>query len=79
MEVLVLALRGAPEVYQSFCFSQIFHLVQWRIYKKRFNLWDQLRLSAIEEAQQNVVAVIRRLDENGEIYLGRGNQDAVVK
>jgi flagellar motor switch protein FliG len=25
------------------------------------------------------VAVIRRLDETGEIYIGRGDQDAVVK
>ena len=37
------------------------------------------RLSAVEEAQQSVVAVIRRLDETGEIYIGRGDQDAVVK
>ncbi|HAB97403.1 MAG TPA: flagellar motor switch protein FliG, partial [Enterococcus sp.] len=34
---------------------------------------------AVEEAQQSVVAVIRRLDETGEIYIGRGDQDAVVK
>ena len=38
-----------------------------------------VRLSSVEEAQQKVVAVIRRLDDAGEIYIGRGDQDAVVK
>ena len=38
-----------------------------------------VRLSSVEEAQQKVVAVIRRLDDAGEIYIGRGEQDAVVK
>ena len=36
------------------------------------------RLSAVEEAQQEIVGVIRKLDEAGEIYIGRGEEDAVV-
>lgn len=36
------------------------------------------RLSAVEEAQQRVVSVIRMLDEKGEVYLRRGEQDAII-
>jgi flagellar motor switch protein FliG len=35
-------------------------------------------LSNIEEAQQKIVGVIRRLDEAGEIIIQRGGQDEVV-
>ena len=47
--------------------------------KEEIQFMGPTRLSAIEEAQQHVVGVIRRLDEAGEIYIGRGDQDAVVK
>ena len=36
------------------------------------------RLSVVEEAQQKIVTVIRRLDDQGEIYIRRGDQDAIV-
>ncbi len=37
------------------------------------------RLSVVEEAQQKIVSVIRRLDDQGgEIYIRRGEQDAIV-
>ena len=37
------------------------------------------RLSAVEEARQKIVTVIRRLDEQGEVYIMRGEQDAIVE
>jgi flagellar motor switch protein FliG len=36
------------------------------------------RLRDVEEAQQRVVQVIRRLDEAGEIIIARGGEDAIV-
>ena len=36
------------------------------------------RLSAVEEYQQKIVGVIRMLDEKGEIYIRRGEQDAII-
>ena len=77
-EVLVLALKGAPEDIKAFVFSNLSSRAVENL-QEEIQFMGPTRLSAIEEAQQNVVAVIRRLDENGEIYLGRGNQDAVVK
>ena len=36
------------------------------------------RLSVVEEAQTKIVTVIRRLDDQGEIYIRRGDQDAII-
>jgi len=37
-----------------------------------------IRLREVEEAQQRIVGVIRRLDEAGEIIISRGGKDAVI-
>lgn len=36
------------------------------------------RLRDVEEAQQRIVQIIRRLDETGEIIIARGGEDAIV-
>jgi len=37
-----------------------------------------VRLKDVEEAQQNIVNVIRRLEDAGEIVISRGRGDEVV-
>lgn len=37
-----------------------------------------IRLREVEEAQQKIVQIIRRLDETGEIIIARGGEDAVL-
>ncbi len=37
-----------------------------------------VRLKDVEEAQQRIVAVIRKLDEEGEIVLGKGGKDDII-
>jgi len=37
-----------------------------------------VRLREVEEAQQNIVQIIRRLDEAGEIIISRGGEDEVI-
>lgn len=37
-----------------------------------------IRLRDVEEAQQRIVAIIRRLDEAGEIVIARGGEDAII-
>lgn len=76
--MLVLALKGTTEDIRQFIFSNLSSRAVQNI-KEEIQFMGPTRLSAIEEAQQHVVAVIRRLDEAGEIYIGRGDQDAVVK
>lgn len=37
-----------------------------------------IRLREVEEAQQKIVQIIRRLDETGEIIIARGGEDAIL-
>jgi flagellar motor switch protein FliG len=37
-----------------------------------------VRLQVVEEAQAGIVRVIRELEESGEIFIGRGDEDAFV-
>lgn len=76
--MLILALKGTTDEIREFIYSNLSSRAVENI-KEEIQFMGPTRLSAVEEAQQNVVAVIRRLDEAGEIYIGRGDQDAVVK
>ena len=37
-----------------------------------------VRLIEVEQAQQRIVGIVRRLDETGEIILSRGGEDAII-
>lgn len=37
-----------------------------------------VRLIDVEKAQQQIVGIIRRLDEAGEIVMSRGGDDAII-
>ena len=37
-----------------------------------------VRLSAVEEAQQKLVAMVRRLEEAGEVVIDRGRKDEMI-
>lgn len=76
-DVLELALKGSDENIKDFIFANLSSRAVENI-KEDLEFMGPTRLSAVEEAQQKIVAVIRQLDEKGEIYLGRGEQDAVV-
>lgn len=76
--VLVLALKGTGDDIKEFIFSNLSSRAVENI-KEEMQFMGPTRLSAVEEAQQKVVSIIRRLDEEGEIYITRGEQDDVVK
>jgi flagellar motor switch protein FliG len=46
--------------------------------KEDMEFMGPVKLRLVEEAQQKIVAVIRRLEESGEIQLGRGEEDVLV-
>ena len=46
--------------------------------KEEIEYMGPVRLRDVEEAQQRIVAVIRQLDEAGEIALARGGEDAII-
>ena len=37
-----------------------------------------VRMRDVEEAQQKIVAVIRRLEEEGEIIISKGGKDEII-
>lgn len=74
---LALALKGVSEDIKQAIFQNISARAEESL-QEEMEFMGPARVSAVEEAQQKIVAVIRRLDEKGEIYLRRGEQDAVV-
>ena len=74
---LALALKRVSDDIKQFIFQNLSSRAVETL-QEELQFMGPARLSAVEEAQQKVVAVIRRLDEVGEIYLRRGEQDAVI-
>ncbi len=74
---LALALKGVSEEVSS----RIFKNVSKRgaeMLREDIEFMGPVRLKDVEEAQQRVVGVIRRLDEAGEIILARGGEDTII-
>ena len=74
---LALALKGVSDEIKNFIYGNISSRAVETL-KEDLQFMGPIRLSAVEEAQQRIVTVIRRLDEKGEIYLRRGDQDAII-
>jgi len=74
---LALALKGVSDEIKSFIYENLSTRAVETL-KEDLQFMGPTRLSAVEEAQQRIVTVIRHLDENGEIYLRRGDQDAII-
>lgn len=74
---LVLALKGASEEVATIIYDNLSSRAA-EMLKEDIKFIGPVRLSQVEEAQQRIVAVIRNLDEAGEIIMGRGDQDTVI-
>lgn len=74
---LAKALKGASDEL----LNRIFRNMSQRageMLKEEMEFLGPIRLREVEESQQNIVRVIRRLDEAGEIIISRGGEDEVV-
>lgn len=76
-EDLALALKGASERLATTIFSNMSTRAA-EILKEDIEFMGPVRLNTVEEAQRKIVAVIRKLDEAGEIILGRGDNDGII-
>lgn len=74
---LVMALKGVSESLREFVFGNVSSRAAESL-REDIEFLGPARLSVVEEAQQKIVSVIRRLDDQGEIYIRRGEQDAIV-
>lgn len=76
-EMLVIALKGASEDVTSVLYANLSKRAAETI-REDIEYLGPVRLSAVEEAQQRIVGVIRRLEDAGEIVIGRGDSDSLI-
>lgn len=74
---LALALKGASEDVANVLFSNMSKRMQDMI-KEDMQFMGPVRLRDVEEAQQAIVNVIRKLEDAGEIVISRGGGDEII-
>ena len=74
---LELALKSTTEEVQNVIFKNLSKRLAAMI-KEDMEFMGPVRMKDVEEAQQKIVAVIRRLEESAEIVISRGGGDDIV-
>ncbi|HLH25585.1 MAG TPA: flagellar motor switch protein FliG [Chloroflexota bacterium] len=74
---LPLALRGAPEELRERIFKNVSARAA-EMLREDMAVAGQVRRRQVEEAQQRIVTIARRLEEAGEIVIQRGGDDVLV-
>ena len=74
---LVYELKGANEEIRTCFFSNMSQRMAESV-KSDLEITNNVRLRDVEEAQSRIVGIIRRLDEAGEIVIGKGGKDEIV-
>lgn len=77
MKDLATALKGTSGEVQEKIFRNMSERAVAML-KEDMEFMGPVKLRLVEEAQQKTVAVIRRLEEAGEITIGRGEEDVLV-
>ncbi|MCL6560448.1 MAG: flagellar motor switch protein FliG, partial [Firmicutes bacterium] len=74
---LALAMKGGNEEVSS----RIYRNMSKRaadMLREEIEFMGPVRLKEVEQAQQKIVNIIRKLDESGEIIISRGGEDVIV-
>ncbi len=74
---LAIALKGASEEVRDKIFGNMSKRASDMI-KEDMEFMGPVRLRNVEEAQQRIVSIIRRLEEAGEIIISRGGEEEMV-
>lgn len=74
---LAVALKGSTEEVTKVIFSNMSKRMQEMI-KEDMDFMGPVRLRDVEESQQKIVAVIRKLEDAGEIVISRGGGDEII-
>ena len=74
---LAIALKNANEDVQNAIFSNLSSRLATMI-KEDMEYMGPVRLKDVEDAQQKIVNVIRRLEDSGEIVISRGGGDEII-
>ncbi|HAG68602.1 MAG TPA: flagellar motor switch protein FliG [Lachnospiraceae bacterium] len=74
---LAVALKGANEEVQNAIFNNLSKRLAVMI-KEDMEFMGPVRMKDVEEAQQKIVNIIRRLEDSSEIVISRGGGDEIV-
>ncbi|MBO6205759.1 MAG: flagellar motor switch protein FliG [Lachnospiraceae bacterium] len=74
---LELALKGTNEEVQNTIFANLSKRLAEMI-KEDMEFMGPVRMKDVEEAQQKIVNIIRKLEDSGEIIISRGGGDEVI-
>ncbi len=74
---LALALKGSSEDVANTIYKNQSKRASETL-REDIEFMGPVRLVEVEQAQQKIVGIIRRLDESGEIIIARGGEDAIV-
>ena len=77
MKELATALKGVGQEVQQKVYKNMSERAVSML-KEDMEFMGPVRLRVVEEAQQKVVGIIRRLEENGEIVLGRAGEEDIL-
>lgn len=77
MKDLALAIKGSSEEVANVIYNNMSKRAAQTL-KEDIEFMGPVRLIDVEKAQQSIVAVIRRLDDTGEIVISRGGEDAII-
>jgi len=74
---LAVALKGSNEEVQNLIFSNLSSRLSTMI-KEDMEFMGPVRMKDVEEAQQKIVNIIRKLEDSAEIIISRGGGDEIV-
>ena len=74
---LALALKGSNEQVQNAIFNNLSKRLAAMI-KEDMEFMGPVRMKDVEEAQQKIVNLIRKLEDSGEIIISRGGGDEII-
>ena len=74
---LAVALKGSNEEVQTVIFNNLSKRLSTMI-KEDMDYMGPIRLKDVEEAQQKIVNIIRKLEDSAEIIISRGGGDEIV-
>ena len=74
---LAVALKGANEDVQAVIFENLSSRLATMI-KEDMEFMGPVRMKDVEDAQQKIVGIIRRLEDAGEIVISRGGGDEII-
>ena len=77
MKELATALKGTPGEVQEKIYKNMSERAVAML-KEDMEFMGPVRLRVVEESQQKVVSIIRKLEESGEVVIGRSGEEDVL-